>query len=36
MPTDVTRRATVQHLVENALVLARPQAGDELILFAKK
>lgn len=35
-PKWVARRAAAQHIIENLLVHVKPQAGDELILFAKK
>jgi SAM-dependent methyltransferase len=35
-PTWVVRRAYIQHVIENLLMLVNPHAGDELLLIAKK
>lgn len=35
-PNWVRRRAIVQHVIENLLMLVNPQAGEELLLIAKK
>jgi SAM-dependent methyltransferase len=35
-PKWAVRRATIQHIIENLLMVVNPQAGDELLLMAKK
>jgi 2-polyprenyl-3-methyl-5-hydroxy-6-metoxy-1,4-benzoquinol methylase len=35
-PAWAVRRAMVHHVIENLLMLVNPQAGDELLLIAKK
>jgi SAM-dependent methyltransferase len=35
-PSWVVRRAVIQHTIENLLMVAKPDAGDELVMIARK